>query len=213
VRGRRRCPADRRGQATHALLAPPGRIAAAGGRPHRARGSREGLQLARALFPADVPAASCARLLPYLAFPAESDVEAFGSGAVVRRADGGYAILALDGDRRFKAVLTRGADVPPAPIAKADEYMAYSVAAIRRDACDEIVTNGLVYPNEKRSCRASAIRHLHAALDRAYTASPKRLGGDGRFAFYGIRVKPHYYTLVFMATSRDTYTLVASVEA
>jgi hypothetical protein len=156
----------------------------------------------------------CGALLRSIDFPPRPNVKTFGSAAIVEQADGGHAILALDSDRRYKIANTFGAPgLPPVPVEMADEWMARTVAAIRRDSCDEIFALSISPTGDKRFCSAPEVRQLHAALDRAYTASPTPLGGDGRFAFYGLRVKPYYYTLIFVADRRDTYAFVTSIRA
>jgi hypothetical protein len=154
----------------------------------------------------------CHRLLPRIGPKLPPEVKTYGSGAVVTNANGGHSILALDSDRRFKFAVAFTAPHPPrVPVKVADESMAAAVGAIRRDNCDDILK--WAYSGVKRFCASPEIRQLHAALDRAYTASPTALGGDGTFAFYGLRVKPHYFTLVFLASPNGSYFFVTSVRA
>src|SRR4051812_6870242 len=93
-------------------------------------------------------------------------------------------------------------DLPTAPLKNADESMSRVVGAIRRDSCEDLLPFSL--GKGKKYCAGSPIRQLHTALDRAYTASPKLLGGDGRYAFYGLKVKPYYFTLVFLASKNGS---------
>ena len=154
------------------------------------------------------------QLLPDIEPALPPEVKTYGSGAVVRNADGGSTILALDSDRRFKFVTSfADPDPPTSPLKDADESMSRVIGAIRRDSCPDITTWSLTFSNlrGKRFCGARPIRELHAALDREYTASPTALGGDGTFAFYGLWVKPHYFTLVFLASEKGPYWFVTSV--
>jgi hypothetical protein len=159
----------------------------------------------------------CRRLLPTVTPLVPPEVKAYGSGAVGKSTDGGRFILALDRDRRFKWVTSFGEPrLPKAPLKNADEVMAIVVSAIRADNCDDLTKYSLTYSNGgsgKKFCALKPVRELHSALNRAYTASPKPLGGDGTFAFYGLRVKPHYYTLIFFASSNGSYYFVTSARA
>jgi hypothetical protein len=168
----------------------------------------------------EVTPALCRQLLPGTNPAPGQSAKAYGSAAIVRRADGGRTILALDSDRRYKFVTTFGpSDFPVIPVKKADEAMAWEVGAIRRGNCDDIVRLALTYSNGgsgKKFCALKPVRQLHAALNRHYTASPKPLGGDGTFAFYGLSAKPHYYTLVFTAYKTrgwSGYLFVTSIRA
>jgi hypothetical protein len=162
----------------------------------------------------------CRTLLAGIAPAPRPNTKAYGSAAMVQRADGGRTILALDRDRRFKFVTTFGpSDFPVVPIGKADEAMSWEIGAIRRDNCPDIVRLALTYSNGgsgKKFCALKPVRQLHTALERHYTASPKLLGGDGSFAFYGLSAKPHYYTLVFAAYKArgwSGYLFVTSIQA
>jgi hypothetical protein len=157
----------------------------------------------------------CKRLIPTVSPVVPPEVKTYGSGAVGKSTDGGSFILALDSDRRFKWVTSFGDPrLPKAPLKNADEVMAAVVSAIRRDSCPEITQFSLTYSNGgsgKKFCALRPVRQLHAALDRAPSASPKPLGGDGTFAFYGLKVKPHYYTLIFFASKNGSYFFVTSM--
>src|SRR3954447_2059898 len=139
-------------------------------------------------------------------------VKTYGSGAVAKDFDGGHTVLALDDDGRFKFVISFSSPkLPTAPIKNADESMSRVVGAIRRDSCEDLLPFSL--GKGKKYCAGSPIRQLHTALDRAYTASPKLLGGDGRYAFYGLKVKPYYFTLVFLASKNGSWFFVTSARA
>jgi hypothetical protein len=157
----------------------------------------------------------CRSLLPTIEPALPPQVKTYGSGAVVTNRDGGTSILALDSDRRFKFVTSFSGQGPKAPVKNADDSMSYIVGAIRRGDCPVINRFSLTFDNirGKKFCATQAIRQLHAALDRDYTASPSALGGDGSFASYGLDVKPHYFTLVFLATENGAYVFVTSARA
>jgi hypothetical protein len=162
--------------------------------------------------------ALCKKLLPTVDLAVPPEVKTYGSGAVAGTNDGGSAILALDSDRRFKFVTSFAADLnlPKAPVKNAAATMTAVVGAIRRDSCREIVRYSLTYSNGgsgNKFCALRPIRDLHTALNRAYSASPKLLGGDRTFAFYGLDVKPHHYTLVFLASKNGSYYFVTSARA
>jgi hypothetical protein len=167
--------------------------------------------------PSGVTSAICEELLPKLDPASPPDVKTYGSGAVVKNADGGSTILALDSDRRYKVVTSFGASkMPTVPLKEADAVMGFVVGAIRRDSCDDLLRFALTYSNGgggKKFCALRPIRQLHRALDRDYTAAPTALGGDGTFAFYGLEVKPYYFTMLFLAAPNDTYFFVTSVRA
>jgi hypothetical protein len=167
----------------------------------------------------EVTRSLCKQLLPGVEPAQPIQIKAYGSGALMQTADGGRAILMLDSDRRYKVVTSFGGslDIPTVPAQKADEAMSFVVGAIRRDDCGDIVRLSLTYSNGgsgKKFCALKPVRQLHAALDKHYTASPKPLGGDGNFAFYGLEAKPHYYTLLFIADrTGSTYLFVTAAEA
>jgi hypothetical protein len=167
------------------------------------------------LFPSDakVGAGLCHHVLEGLAVALPPEVKTYGSGAVVQNADnGGSTLLALDNDRRFKFLVAFfNPHLPKAPAKNADEVMSRVVGAIRRDSCDDLLEFAL--GRGQKFCAQKPIRQLHAALDRAYTASPKALGGDGSFAFYGLRVKDDYFTIVFLAAKNGSYYFVTSQRA
>jgi hypothetical protein len=159
----------------------------------------------------------CKRLLPTINLVLPPDVKTYGSGAVATDTDGGKAILALDSDRRFKYVTSFSPSyLAKAPAKNADEVMSAVVSAIRSGDCHQITTYSLTYSNGgsgKQFCALEPVRQLHAALNRAYTASPTRLGGDGTFVFYGLKVKPHYFTLLFLASKNGSFYFVTSARA
>jgi hypothetical protein len=163
------------------------------------------------LFDPDVPVTErlCRGILAGLNPVVPPQVKTYGSGAVAKDFDGGHTVLALDDDGRFKFVISFSSPkLPTAPIKNADESMSRVVGAIRRDSCEDLLPYSL--GKGKKYCAGSPIRQLHAALDRAYTASPKLLGGDGRFVFYGLKVKPDYFTLVFLASTNGQFFFVTS---
>lgn len=170
----------------------------------------------RDVFGVGVTTAICRKLLPDIKPAPVPNAKAYGTGAVVKQADGGYTILALDHDRRFKVATSFGGSVRVAtqPPQGANDTMQQVVGAIRRDSCDDLRYLVLTFGKGglKKFCALRPVRKLHAALNRHFTATPKRLGGDGHFAFYGLADGPRYYTLIFIADKR-TYLFVTSVEA
>src|SRR3954469_25497572 len=161
------------------------------------------------LFDPDTPVSErlCRGILAGLNPVVPPQVKTYGSGVVAKNFDGGQTILALDHDGRFKFVIAFSKpDLPTAPLKNADESMSRVVGAIRRDSCEDLLPFSL--GKGKKYCAGTPIRQLHTALDRAYTASPKLLGGDGRYAFYGLKVKPYYFTLVFLASSNGQFFFV-----
>jgi hypothetical protein len=158
---------------------------------------------------------TCRKLLPHLEPAPNPAVKTYGSGAVVQNADGGTTILVLDRDRRFKVGFSFvGPPRAHLPLRVADEAMARTVGAVRRDNCDDIQRYSVRYTNidREKSCGRPSLRALHRALDRNYTAEPTRLGGDGAHAFYGLSVEGEYFTLLFLATGGG-YAFVESYRA
>lgn len=158
----------------------------------------------------------CERYISEIEPASPPDVEVFGSAAVVKNANGGSTILALDHTGRYKVVnfFRDPAPAPKRPVAKPVDSMGAVTSAIRRDNCEDIVfwslTLGL---SDKQFCAIRPVRELNAALDRDYDARPALLGGDGSFVFYGVATEQHrYFTLVFVAID-DRYLFSMSLEA
>jgi hypothetical protein len=168
---------------------------------------------------AAVSLAECKDLLPAVEPAAAPDLKTFGSAAVMKAADGGRVILALDDDRRFKVVTSFSASFPfeVVPPKKADDVMSYVLAAMRNEDCRTVTQYSLTFSNGgtgKQFCNSKQVRQLHDALDKDTGASPTALGGDGSFAFYGLQAKGSgYYTIVFIASPGNTYAFVTSVKA
>lgn len=160
----------------------------------------------------------CSKVLPDIEPVLPPEVKAFGSGAVVKNADGGTTILTLDHDRRFKQTFSfaGGGRDAHLPVEKAVDAMGFVTSAMRRDNCDDIVRISLTFRQitGDKFCATPGVRRLSKAFQRDLDAEPELLGGDGTYAFYGVRVKPHrYFTLVFVAHPSGTYLFVAGDEA
>jgi hypothetical protein len=168
---------------------------------------------------ADTTPAQCKSLLTAIEPAAPPEVKTFGSGAVMKGADGGRVILALDRDRRFKVATSFDASFPleVVPAKKADDVMSYVLAAMRNGDCRTVLQYSLTFSNGgsgKQFCNSQQVRQLRNALNKDTGASPAPLGGDGSFAFYGLQAKGSgYYTIMFIATRGGTYAFVTSVRA
>lgn len=167
---------------------------------------------------ADVTPAQCRDLLPGFQPAPAPNVDAFGSGAVMKGADGSRVILALARDHRFKVATSFDASFPleKATVSKADDVASYVLAAMRNEDCDHVLQYSLTFSNGgdgQKFCDSRQVRQLHDALTKD-AAAPVPLGGDGSFAFYGLSAKGSgYFTIVFIAMRDDTWAFVTSVKA
>ena len=159
----------------------------------------------------------CRKLIPAIRPVLPPQVKRFGSGAVVRNADGGRTILTLDRSRRFKYAtsFSGGGEPPVVPVEQAVDAMGAVTAALRRDNCEDLVSWSLTYKQNtgRKFCASPQVRRLRKALQRDQDAEPRPLGGDGSFAFYALRVKPRgYFTLVFAADRSGTAYLFVEAD-
>jgi hypothetical protein len=127
----------------------------------------------------------------------------YGTGLVLLINYRFKAALALDASRRFKLfTLYDGRGGAIHPDKSSDGVANTAIAALAYDDCQRLYqVSAIPGPNgmsARKLCARPALKPVRAALKEDPTARPKRLGGDGAFAFYSLEAAGKYFTVVLV---------------
>ena len=118
-------------------------------------------------------------------------------------------ILVRDSDGLFRIAFVAAHESPATvktPLAKGSDAIANAaVAAVRKEDCDGFLRvanreGGIGALPRAAACRKIASDPLQPGLFNSPRARPKRLGGNGVFAFYGLDTPSSYFTIVLART-------------
>jgi hypothetical protein len=143
---------------------------------------------------------------------------AYGSGGVIRIGGDITLGVVLDRTRHYRlAWIQAGTPLTGGPSARSDQVARTVVDAIRKSDCVRLRrVAGLLdaHWSAAEFCLRPELRLVTKALARDPAATPRRLGGDEAFAFYGLSVKPHrYFTIVLLAQRPGDYKFVDAYPA
>jgi hypothetical protein len=167
-----------------------------------------------------IPQSGCDYLRKQLGKFQDVQGKAYGSGAIVDGYIGdstdnyAEAIFVLDKDRKYHLVFVEEGSFQPTTetlfMSQFDTSFRTGIHALRTGNCDEFMTVahltlGIGGGKKADVCARIPASPLHKLLAAEPRAVTKRLGGSSSYAFYGVKFKHAYYTVVMAQQAPSIY--------